>query len=735
MADGALVTVQAVLTTPLGAFDSGRGAFVEDTTGGIGLYLDAPVTQQLPRGTLVLVTGVLDERYSQRILRVTRADIDDLGGDAMPAAAVLLTGDATEAHEGRRVTIEGTLVGSPSDVADGVSLTIDDGSGPVKVIVGDVPAGLASGVRARATGPLGQHDSGGTGTAGYRIYALDPVDLIVLAPPTPSLSPTPTASPAPSATPTPMISASPSATASPTATASPSPSMSGAIPISAARAAALGSRVHVRGTAIAESGRVGPSLVSIVDATGGLAVHLPSGAAGPSRGSVLDVVGELAAPYGQLEIRPAADTLQTDGTADQPDPVGLAGGLDESLEGLLVSIVGTVATSPTTNSGDVSFDVDLASGARIRVQADASSGVSAGPLYRGNRYSFTGVVGQHASALGRLDGYRIWLRGAEDVVALVDPSPSPSATPAGTLKPTASPQPSVTPGPTATPKPSPTDPPIISIAAAIVAGGNVAVEGIVTAGSGLLDAAGRSIVIQDASAAIQVRLPVRTKLRAGVRVRFVGSSGRSYGAPRIVAKTIANLGSATVPAPLGLTTPPSAAVEWRLVRITGSVTSLKRSGKAWKAEIAGSAPFLVQSLTGAAIPPRATPGRWHGHGDRHRTSAVPLGEGSPVRDPAQIRGGRRGSQPRWSRHDGTQADEDWREPRDRRGRRAEAGFDDRRRARRICDRGRSTPRRRSRRFAGECRPDRPRRRHDHRNQPHGHRHRRWHGRRDRHPER
>jgi hypothetical protein len=587
--DDQATTIEGVLTTDLGAMDGGRGAFVEDETAGIGLYLDGTPSEPLLRGTRIRVSGVLDQRYAQRVVRVARPDIVDLGTAVLPLAAIVSTGEAGEAFEGSRVSIQGTLIGSASSVTDGVSLTVDDGSGQVRVIVAVTPAGLAPGCIVRAVGPLGQRDSSGTGTSGYRVYALGPADVDVSLPATPS----------PSASATPPVSPSPSATGP---SASPSPSGPAVISIASARAAAVGTRVHVRGVVTAEAGRVGANLVAIQDETGGLAVHLPSGAVAPARGAVMDVTGDLAEPYGQLEVRPTAAAWRLDGAGDLPAAVVLAGSLDETLEGLLVAITGTVAAGPT-GDGDISFDVDLAAGARIRVVADATSAIAASTLHRGSRYRLTGVAGQRATATGRLDGYRIWLRDTDDVIALPEPAPSPSPSPTtgATPKPTATPGPSAR--PTKTPGPSPTGPAVITIAAAIVSGGTVAVEGIVTAGSGLLDRSGRTVVIQDGSAAIQVRLPAGQTAKVGRLLRVAGDSGRSYGAPRILARTVTDLGAATAPAPVVLHGLPTAAVEWRLVRIVGTVATVRRSGRAWKAEIAGDGVrYLVDGLEAAGIP-------------------------------------------------------------------------------------------------------------------------------------
>ena len=84
--------------------------------------------------------------------------------------------------------------------------------------------------------------------------------------------------------------------------------------VATARTSSIGSTVTVRGVVTAEPGRLGtPSLFAIADATGGIVVKLPDGVASPGRGTIVEVRGKLADPYGQLELRPAADGLSADG--------------------------------------------------------------------------------------------------------------------------------------------------------------------------------------------------------------------------------------------------------------------------------------------------------------------------------------------------------------------------------------------------------------------------------------
>jgi hypothetical protein len=78
-ANGTTASILGVLTTQLGALETGRKAFVQDDSAGIALYLDAAVTDGLAAGTLISVAGVVDDRFAERTLRVNVADIVVLG--------------------------------------------------------------------------------------------------------------------------------------------------------------------------------------------------------------------------------------------------------------------------------------------------------------------------------------------------------------------------------------------------------------------------------------------------------------------------------------------------------------------------------------------------------------------------------------------------------------------------------------------------------------------------------
>jgi hypothetical protein len=600
------MTVRGTLTTALGALESDRIGFVQDATGGIAIRLDAALAEPLNAGTTVEVTGSLSSYFSLRVLVASGTDVVADGVEPLPVPLAATTGEAAEPFEGTRLIVSGTVTSAPSDLADGLGVTIDDGSGPLRLVVSDAAlagAQVATGDEVTAIGPLGQRDSSGTGLSGYRLHATLVGEFGVLPEPTPT--PTPTASPSPSVTPSPTVqpsaspgpsatpSPSPAPSATPSPSASPSPTPAPTTSIADARRLPAGSTVSVWGVVIAEAGRLGtPPLFAIADATAGIAVHLPDDAAPPARGTRVAVTGKLADPYGQLEIRPAASGLQVVGTATLPPPRDVdATSLGEGTEGSLVRVTGVIDEKPTkATSGDITFFVRGSAGF-IRVVADASSGLTAASVVVGATYDVTGVAGQHASRKGELDGYRVWPRDARDVVKRSGPTGSPAPSPSGG----GGPQPTTTPAGSG----------VITIADAIRRGsGAVTIEGVVIAPADLLDATGRRIVVEDGSAGLEILIPTDASAPAvGVRIRASGQIGRAYDAPRLRADTIATVGVGGHPQPLSLSGAPTAAHEWRLVTISGMVSSIHKLGDRWRAELAvGGDTVVVNGLAGARIP-------------------------------------------------------------------------------------------------------------------------------------
>lgn len=584
------MTVAGTLTTTLGALEGGRSGFVQDDSAGIGLYLDAAVVTALPAGTSVRMTGILGTRYQQRVLRVAEADIVTGPIADMPIPRAVTTGAIDETLEGTRVAVTGAIIGAPDALADGLGIDIDDGSGPVRAVVGaDALAGrtIGSGDVVTATGPLGQRDSSGTGTAGYRIYPTLPGELDIATPaPTPTPTPSTTPAPTPTPIPTPTPAPTPTPTPAPTPTASPTPTT--LTPV-AARAYPVGAWVAIRATVTAEAGRLGtPRLFAIGDDTGGIAVRLPADEAGPSRGTSVLVFGQLAAPYGQLEVRPNAGGIDPLGIESVPAPWPLGpAGPDESTEGRLVSTGGRLLAKPTRSTGgDLTFRFERPDGSRFTVQSDVSSGISAASFQVNATYGIVGISGQRASRKGALDGYRIWARDRSDVtLRAAAPARGASATPT----------PSATKG-AAT---------VNSIAQALrVTDRLVTIEATVTAATALLDATGRRIVVQDATGAVEVLLPTGSGHPAvGSRLRLEGRMGTAYGSPRLRATNVDRIAAAAPIVPLRLFAAPTPAHLWRLVTITGRIGEVHKLGDRWRADlVVGGGQIPIVGQPGAGIP-------------------------------------------------------------------------------------------------------------------------------------
>ena len=247
-------------------------------------------------------------------------------------------------------------------------------------------------------------------------------------------SPSPTATPTPTPIPTPTLDSDSDAQI-PTATPKPSPSPTAppaTLSLEAVRALPIGSAVRTTGVVVAEDGRLGsPTLLGIGDAAGGLVVHLPSGAGTYPRGTRLDVTGKLAAPYGQLEIRPAKADIHVIGSGGLPPSTAIpSAGLTEPLEGRLVTATGRLTAKPKKSaSGDLTFLLERDGAAAVKVMADASSRIGNAAFQLGATYRVTGFVGQRATRSGALDGYRIWVRDPADVIVVTAATASPGTTP------------------------------------------------------------------------------------------------------------------------------------------------------------------------------------------------------------------------------------------------------------------------------------------------------------------
>jgi hypothetical protein len=326
----------------------------------------------------------------------------------------------------------------------------------------------------------------------------------------------------------------------------------------------VGSRVHVEGIVTVEPGLVGADgLFAIGDSSGGIFVRLSTAAEGLTVGRLVEVDGTLAAPYGQLEIRNLGRlVVETDDKEPSATLVGLPD-VGEPTEGSLVTIRGTV-DSVQTDAGRLTIEIGDGTSV-VRVFADPPTGLSSSDVARGDVVLATGIVGQHATATGRLDGYRVWLRRRSDLI--VDPPtvaepPNPSAAPTGKLV-------------------------YHDLTSSLgTRGAAVDVEAAVTATTGLLDIGNPTIVVDDGTAAVAVILPDATDVPpVGMRVRVTGKVGRWEGGPTVIASQVTAEGELQATAPRPVAGSLDGSVEWQLVRVCGRIDKYTRAGARWRLDM------------------------------------------------------------------------------------------------------------------------------------------------------
>jgi len=394
-ADGASVTVEGVTLAGSGFHDG--GGYLADATAGIALLVSDGA---FGVGQRLRVTGTVDDRFAQRTLRATTADLEVLGAGVDPEPIPVATGTVGEAVEGRLARVAGTIADAPTTLTAGVAFDLDDGSGPTRVIVWDATAidlaGWVRGASIDVVGVVGQRDSSGTGTAGYRLQPRGPSDVLAVEPPD-AATPAPTASPEPS----------------PTPTASEVPA--GVLSIASARAAPKNARVTVRGVVTLPSGAVEVGTAAIQDATGAIVLRLGD-EAGPVRlGEWLEVSGTRSTKSGMETIRVTVPPLRT--AADtHPAPAGLrTGEAGEASEARLVTVRGGIVATPRRSAtGTVAFDLDDGSGP-LRVVVGSGLAFDPAALAKGTWVEVVGVLGQETTGAQPTRGYRVWPAASTDV--------------------------------------------------------------------------------------------------------------------------------------------------------------------------------------------------------------------------------------------------------------------------------------------------------------------------------
>jgi hypothetical protein len=406
--DGAVVLVTGVTLTD-SAFHDG-GGYLVDATGGIAVLVEGGTFH---RGVELLASGTVDDRYAQRTLRADVADLTVIGPGLAPGAIAAGTGAIGEAVEGQLVVVSGIIDGGPTELAAGLAYEIDDGSGPVRVLVGPATGidttAWEPGATLRLTGVVGQRDSSGTGTDGYRVQPRDPADIISV-------------EPAATPQPTPEPTTSESATASPSPSPSPSAEGLSLVSIARARTAATGTRLRIRGVVTLPSGMVEAGSAVIADASGAILVRTNAASSRLLRGQLVELSGTRSTKSGMASLRMTAPALVL-GT--QPEPAAIrraTGAVGERDEATLVIVRGVVRDGPRrTSGGGLTLTVDDGSGP-LRVFVAAGTGVSAHAIPAGAWVEVRGVVGQQTTGSAPNAGYRLWPRARADVTVLARPT-------------------------------------------------------------------------------------------------------------------------------------------------------------------------------------------------------------------------------------------------------------------------------------------------------------------------
>jgi hypothetical protein len=400
--DGTRVTVEGTSLSD-STFTEG-GGYVADETAGIAVLV---TSGSFERGQRLRITGTVDDRFAQRTLRASGADVVVVGSASDPDPMTRTTGVIGEGVEGTLVRTSGRITGSPTTLSAGLAYEIDDGSGAIRVVVGSgtgiATTGWTSGARLEIVGVVGQRDSTGTGTSGYRLQPRDPSDVIVLGAET--FSPSPSTPPGPG-----------------DPTQGPSPQPGGVMSIAEARALPKHAAARIQGTVTLAPGLVDPVSAVIQDGTGAILLRVGDEAGPIARGDRVEVSGVRSTLAGMETLRVTGPALRL-GTAPDPTPVALrTGHAGEVLEAQLVRVRGAVVSSARrVSSGTVSFELDDGSGP-LRVYLAAALGAESADLVSGAWVEATGVLGQETTGAHPLRGYRVWPRTATEVVVGASPT-------------------------------------------------------------------------------------------------------------------------------------------------------------------------------------------------------------------------------------------------------------------------------------------------------------------------
>lgn len=416
---GASVQLRGVLSTDPGLTESGKGGFVQDETAGIALYLPSGAWPAVNAGDVVVARGVLESRFSLLTVRLeTAADLTVEAAGEPPVARAVEIGVVGEAIEGLLVVLEGTISEGSSPLSDGFSTTINDATGSVRVVVATSsaidPSMLSRGQRVRLTGVVGQRDSSGTGSGGYRVHPRWPTDIVQL----------------PAATPTPASGSGPTAT--PARTATPLPTFATPSPTTAPLAISIGAALRRPGEVVTVEGIVtaAASLLDadsrrlpIQDATGAILLRLPLGFTPPAVGQRVRASGEVGTYYGAPQLA-AEEAQRLLGQATVAVNEVSRAPLAPDLEWRLVRVEGVIES--ISRSGDAWRAELRVSGGSVPIIGLARSGIAAETMQAGRSATISGLV-RRAYPTAVDQRFAVVPRSAVDIRLGAAVAPSPSA--------------------------------------------------------------------------------------------------------------------------------------------------------------------------------------------------------------------------------------------------------------------------------------------------------------------
>ena len=247
------------------------------------------------------MTGKLAAPYGQLEIRPSKGAVRSLGTGALPTPMTIPVAGLAEASEGRLATTTGRLTTKPKKSSGGDTTLVLEraGAGPIKVMADASsridPASLKVGATYRVTGFVGQRATRSGALDGYRVWARDPADVVVVAGPASSGSPVADRRVRPGR---------------------PSASMSIAKALHITdRTVAIEAIVTAPATLLDATGR----RIVVQDSSAAVEILLPTGTPAPAVGSKIRAEGRIGVAYGAPRLRADKLVVTGSGSAARPD--------------------------------------------------------------------------------------------------------------------------------------------------------------------------------------------------------------------------------------------------------------------------------------------------------------------------------------------------------------------------------------------------------------------------------